>query len=64
MDVCMSQKAFLLIALGHLLRIVFGLSLVAQGVSVPVWASAIAVVIRGFLAFQGLRLARKSLTRV
>jgi len=68
----MSQKAFsltagvffLLIAIGHLLRIVFGLSLVVQGVSVPMWASAIAVVITGFLAFQGLRRARKSLSRV
>ena len=55
---------FLLIAVGHLLRIVFGLSLVVQGASVPVWASAIALVITGFMAFQGLRLARKSLSRV
>ena len=72
MDVCMSQKAFsltagvffLLIAVGHLLRIVFGLSLIVQGVSVPVWASAIAVVITGFLAYHRLRLTRKSLSRV
>ena len=68
----MSQKAFsltagvlfLLVALGHFLRIVFGLSFVVQGVSVPMWASAIAVVITGFLAYHGLRLARKSLSRV
>ena len=52
---------FLLIALGHLLRIVFGLLFVVQGVSVPMWASAIAVVIAGFLAYHGLRLGAEAL---
>jgi hypothetical protein len=68
MEVVMSQKAFslaagllfLLIALGHVLRIVFGLSLVVQGVTVTMWASAIAVVVTGYLAYEGIRLARKS----
>jgi hypothetical protein len=68
MEVGMSQKAFslaagvlfLLIALGHLLRIVFGLSLVVQGVTVTMWASAIAVVVTGYLAYEGIRLARRS----
>jgi len=64
----MSQKAFSLIAgvvfgliaLGHVLRIVFNLSFVVQDISVPMWASWIAVVILGSLAYQGFRLARKS----
>ena len=64
----MSQKiflltaggVFLLIALGHLLRIIFGVTFVAQGISVPMWASGIAVVITGYLAYQGFRLGRKS----
>ena len=64
----MSQKAFSLIAgvvfgliaLGHVLRIVFGISLVVQDFTVPMWASWIAVVITGYLAYEGFRLARKS----
>ncbi len=64
----MSQRAFelvagvvfLLIALGHLLRVVFGVSFVVYGVSLPMWASGIAVVIMGYLAYEGFRLARKS----
>jgi hypothetical protein len=64
----MNQKAFsltagvvfLLIALGHVLRIVLGWSFMVQDFSVPMWASWIAVVIMGYLAYEGLRLARKS----
>jgi hypothetical protein len=63
----MNQKAFaltagvvfLLIAIGHLARIVFGVSFVVQEIAVPMWASLIAVVITGYLAYQGLRLSRK-----
>ena len=64
----MSQKAFsliagvffLLIALGHLLRILFGASFVVYDIPIPMWASGIAVVIAGYLAYQGLRLVRKA----
>ena len=64
----MSQKAFSLaaavvlglIALGHVLRIVFGMSLVIQDFSVPMWASGVAIVILGYLAYEGFRLAKKS----
>ena len=61
----MSQKAILLaagvvfglIALGHMLRIVLGWSFMVQNFPVPMWASGIAVVIMGYLAFEGFRLA-------
>ena len=64
----MSQRIFLLIAgvvfgliaLAHVLRIVFGWSLTIQDFSVPMWASGIVVVILGYLAYEGFRLARKS----
>jgi hypothetical protein len=64
----MSQRTFSLIAgvvfgliaLGHVLRIVFGWSFTIQDFSVPMWASWIAVVIVGYLAYEGFRLARKS----
>jgi hypothetical protein len=51
---------FLLIALGHLLRLVFGVSFVVFDTPVPMWASLIAVIILGFLSYEGFHLARKS----
>jgi hypothetical protein len=51
---------FLLIALGHLARIVLGLPVVVQGVSIPVWASVIALLVTGFLSYEGFHFARKS----
>jgi hypothetical protein len=64
----MSQRTFSLIAsvvfgligLGHVLRIVLGWSFMVQDFSVPIWASGLAVVIMGYLAYEGFRLARKS----
>jgi hypothetical protein len=50
---------FFLIALGHILRIVFGWSFAVQDVSVPMWASGIAVIVAGYLAYAGFRLARR-----
>jgi len=44
---------FLLIALGHLARIVLGLPVVVQGWSVPVWASVVALVVTAFLSYEG-----------
>jgi hypothetical protein len=55
-----ASVVFGLIALGHVLRIVFNLSFVVQDISVPMWASGLAVVIMGYLAYEGFRLARKS----
>jgi len=49
----------LLIALGHLLRVAFGVSFVVGSNSVPMWASGIAVFAAGYLAYAGFRLARK-----
>jgi len=39
-----------LVALGHLLRLVFRVEVVAGGVVVPLWASALACIITGGLA--------------
>jgi len=50
---------FLLIALGHLLRVAFGVSFVVGSSSVPMWASGVAVIVAGYLAYAGFRLARK-----
>ncbi len=51
---------FLLITLGHLLRVVLGATFVVQGLSVPMWASVLAIILMGYLAFEGFRLWRKS----
>lgn len=51
---------FLLIAIGHLLRVVFGWTFIVGGVSVPMWASGLAVLIAGFLAYEGIRLSTKT----
>ena len=50
---------FLLIALGHLLRVVFGLTFEVAGVAVPMWASVLVVIMAGYLAFEGVRLSRR-----
>lgn len=36
----------------HLVRIIAGWNLVVGGVFIPVWASAIAVIVTGFLAYN------------
>jgi len=51
---------FLIITLGHLLRVVLGATLVVEGFAVPMWASVVAIVVLGYLAFQGFRLSGKS----
>jgi uncharacterized SAM-binding protein YcdF (DUF218 family) len=40
------------IALGHLLRMLFGWEAIINGVHIPLWASAIAVVFCGGLAYM------------
>ena len=64
----MSRKAyfavtgiiFLAIAILHLLRIIFGWSPVVEGWAVPVWLSWVALVVAGWLGYEGLRFAGKA----
>jgi hypothetical protein len=51
---------FLLVAIAHLLRIILGTPVVVQGVSIPMWASAIALVVTAFLSYEGFRFARRT----
>jgi hypothetical protein len=50
---------FLLIALYHLARVIFGLPVVVQGVSVSLWASVVALVVTAFLSYEGFHFARR-----
>jgi hypothetical protein len=52
----MSTVAFDLIATAQLVRLVLGWPVNVAGVNIPLWASAIAVVIIGSLAAAGTRL--------
>ena len=68
----MSQKTFsriagavfTLVAVGHVLRIAFGASVVIQNTSIPMWASWIAFVVAWYLAYEGFRLGWRSRTRL
>ena len=69
-DKCnMSQKTFslvagvffLLAALGHVLRITSGASVVIQNTSIPMWAIWMAFVVTDYLAYEGITLRLKSL---
>lgn len=51
---------FLLISLAHLARILAGTPVVVQDIPIPIWASGVAMVITGFLSYEGFHFARKS----
>jgi len=48
---------FLLMAILQCLRILLGWQVAANGVSIPMWVSWIAVPVLGYLSFTGLRLS-------
>ena len=50
---------FLAIALLHTLRLYYGWESVIGGVLLPLWASWIAVIVAGVLAYSALQLAEK-----
>jgi hypothetical protein len=49
---------FLVMAVGHALRLLFRVHAVVGGWTVPGWVSVIAMVALSYLAYSGLRLAR------
>jgi hypothetical protein len=51
---------FLLIAVMHGLRLAFRWEVVLNGWLVPMWISAVAIVITAYLAFESLKLSRRS----
>lgn len=50
---------FLVVAVVHALRFVFSWPITILGWTVPIWVSWIAFLISGFLAYEGLTLARR-----
>ena len=54
-----ASAVFLLIALGHLSRLVYKWSVLLGAWQVPLWVNGVALVLFAYLAYEGLRLARK-----
>jgi len=52
-----AAAVFLLIALGHAIRLLFGWHVTIENVVVPVWISWIGLAVAIYLAYQGFRLA-------
>lgn len=50
---------FLLIAVGHLLRVFLGATLDVAGMAIPMWPSVLAAIVMGYLAIEGFRLSTK-----
>jgi hypothetical protein len=55
----LAAVVFALVALAQLLRLVLGWSIVVNGISIPLWASAIACLVAGGLAVMVWREARR-----
>jgi hypothetical protein len=53
-----AAAVFLLIALGHAIRLLFSWHVTVESVVVPVWISWIGLVIAGYLAYQGFLSSR------
>jgi hypothetical protein len=51
---------FLLIAVMHVLRLALKWEVVLNGWSVPMWVSGVAIAITAYLAFESLKLCRRS----
>ena len=49
---------FIVIALAHLLRIFYGWRVVIGASTVPEWISWVALVVAGYLGYEGIRLGR------
>jgi len=50
---------FLLAALVHVARLALGWQVAVNMWAVPMWVSWVAILITGFLAFEGFRLSRR-----
>ena len=50
---------FLLIAIGHLVRVALGATFIVEGVAIPMWPSLLVVILFGYLGFEGFRLSTK-----
>lgn len=57
---CVSGIVFVLIAILQFLRFILGWQVMAEGHVIPLWPSAVAALVAGFLAYWGLSVSKKS----
>jgi len=50
---------FLLVALVHILRLIFQWEAAVAGIQVPMWISFVGTAVFGYLAYEGLKLGRE-----
>ena len=50
---------FLVIAVLHLFRVVYGWEAVINGYTLPMWISWVAILVAGFLAFRGYKMSKQ-----
>jgi len=55
---------FTIIALLHLVRIIYGWDPVVEGWTVPKWISWVALVVAGYLGYEGLRFSHQIETKL
>jgi hypothetical protein len=51
---------FLIVAVVHALRLFFKWEVIVAGWLVPTWLSAVALVLAGYLAYEGFRLSKSN----
>lgn len=54
----LASIVFLLVAVVHVLRLVFRWEVIVVGWQVPLWISAVAFVIAAFMAYEGFRISK------
>ena len=55
-----SGVIFALVAVAHLVRLVGQEAVLVSGWEVPLWASAIALIVAGFLSYEGFRVSGRT----
>lgn len=53
--IAFSTTIFAIVGIGHLIRVIYTWDVTIEGVGIPVWVSAIVVLIAGIMVTNGLR---------
>jgi len=51
---------FLIVAIGHVLRLAFKWEVIIGGWQVPMWLSGVAALVAAYLAYEGFRMRKSS----
>jgi hypothetical protein len=59
----LAAAIFLIVAVAHALRLIFKWEVLIGGWQVPMWASAVAIFIAAYLAYEGFRISQSKQIR-